>query len=56
LGLPYHSYFGQVQCHGYEVFPYGGRIVADENLELIHHSRLYTFGAPKSIGEGLIPL
>jgi hypothetical protein len=56
FGLPYHVYIRQVQRHGDQAFPHGGRIVANKDFELVHHPGLYTFRTLKSIGEGLIPL
>jgi hypothetical protein len=56
LGLSHHIHLRQVQRHDDQALSYGGRIVADENLELVHHSRLYTPGTLKSIGGSLILL
>jgi len=35
--LPYHVHFRQVHRHGNQALPYGGRIVANKDLELVHH-------------------
>jgi len=56
LGPSCHRSFGHVRRDGNQVFPYGGRAIAKEGLEMARPVILCAIGALNGIGGGLILL